>query len=60
MTKKQIFKPNQKEPDKNDNIVKGAFDPPKKSRVLIELIISMLAYSPKENKAKSIAEYSTL
>jgi hypothetical protein len=34
--------------------------PPKKRIVVIPLIINMLAYSPKKNKANPIAEYSTL
>jgi|TARA_B100000513_G_C11822474_1_gene159502 hypothetical protein len=61
-TKKHIFAPNQIDKgilnrDVND---KGVNHPPKKSIVLNELIISILAYSPKENIANPIAEYSTL
>jgi len=39
---------------------KGGSHPPKNRITLIELIINIFAYSPKENKAKPIAEYSTL
>ena len=61
-TKKHIFAPNQIDKgilnkDVND---KGVNHPPQKSIVLNELIISILAYSPKENIANPIAEYSTL
>jgi hypothetical protein len=38
----------------------GGNQPPKKSRTFNELITNILEYSPKENKAKFIAEYSTL
>jgi hypothetical protein len=39
---------------------KGGSHPPKNRITLIELIINIFAYSPKENKAKPMAEYSTL
>jgi hypothetical protein len=57
MTKKQIFNPNTKEPVNIDN---GDNQPPKNRITLIELIINIFAYSPKEKSAKPIAEYSTL
>jgi hypothetical protein len=60
MTKKQTFKPNQTDPGINPSIDNGGNQPPKNRITFIELIISMLAYSPKENKANPIAEYSTL
>jgi hypothetical protein len=38
----------------------GESQPPKNNKTFKELITNMLEYSPKENKAKFIAEYSTL
>jgi len=52
--------PNQIEPGikfKNRN---GACQPPKNKMVVNELINNIFAYSPKENSANPIAEYSTL
>jgi hypothetical protein len=62
ITPKAIFKLNQKLPGNN---VKGnkytiGNQPPKNKMETKALIKSMLAYSPKKNKAKVIAEYSTL
>ena len=47
------------EPFKAYNI-KILFQPPKKNMVEMALIIIMLPYSAKKNKAKRIDEYSTL
>ena len=60
ITKKHIFIPNQTDPGMKPKTAKGGNHPPKKSIVFIELIISIFAYSPKENRANPIAEYSTL
>jgi len=60
ITKKQIFNPNQKDPGINSKLFSGDSQPPKNKITFKELISSMFAYSPKENNAKPIAEYSTL
>ena len=39
---------------------KGLNQPPKKRRLVKKHINNIFAYSPKKNKAKPIAEYSTL
>ena len=62
MTPRAIFRLNQKLPGK---IVKGnksttGNQPPRNKTETKLLINNMLAYSPKKNKAKVIAEYSTL
>jgi len=62
MTPRAIFRLNQKLSGKN---VKGNRDtignqPPKNNTETKPLINSILAYSPKKNKAKVMAEYSTL
>lgn len=59
MTKKHTFKLNQHAPEKNKKFA-GACHPPKNKIVFIEHINNMFAYSPKEKRAKPIAEYSTL
>jgi hypothetical protein len=60
ITKKETFRPNQKKPGRNERISKGGNHPPKNKMTLNELIINIFAYSPKEKRAKPIAEYSTL
>jgi hypothetical protein len=62
MTPKAIFKLNHILPGKEEKIKKstGGNQPPKNKIEIKALIKSMLAYSPKKNKAKVIAEYSTL
>jgi len=60
ITKKQTFKLNQKKSGKISKNIKGANHPPQNNITFKQLIINILAYSPKENKAKVIAEYSTL
>jgi hypothetical protein len=44
----------------NNSKFKGGNHPPKKSIVVRLHIKIILAYSPKKNRAKPIAEYSTL
>jgi len=59
---KAIFKPNQKLPGiwfKGNKAI-GDNQPPKNNIETKALIKSIFAYSPKKNKAKVIAEYSTL
>lgn len=61
MIKKQIiivFKINQK--DELGKILNGDNQPPKKQIAIITDNHNMLLYSAKKNKAKVIAEYSTL
>ena len=60
ITKKQILRPNQNDPGIKLRIWKGGNHPPKNNIVLKEHINSIFAYSPKENNANPIAEYSTL
>jgi hypothetical protein len=62
ITPKTIFKLNQKLPGKKVKVNKliGDNQPPKNKIEAKALIKSILAYSPKKNKAKVIAEYSTL
>jgi hypothetical protein len=60
MAKKLIFNPNQKDSGKSQLIISGIVQPPKKKIELKALINNIFEYSPKENKAKLIAEYSTL
>lgn len=59
-TKKETFKPNQKNPGIIERNAKGGSHPPKNKITLNELIINIFAYSPKEKRANPIAEYSTL
>lgn len=57
-----ILSENHKLPGTKDSgkIFKGGNQPPKNSIEDTEHINNMLEYSPKKNKAKVIAEYSTL
>ena len=62
ITPRAIFKLNQTLPgrkEKGGRSIIGS-QPPRNKRETNALIKSMLAYSPKKNKAKVIAEYSTL
>ena len=61
-TPKQIFRLNQKLPGSRyrGNRLKIGNQPPKNRIDAKELIKSILEYSAKKNKAKVIAEYSTL
>ena len=43
----------------NISKLKGGSQPPKNNIVVIELIKTIFAYSPKKNKAKGKEEYST-
>src|ERR1700750_2222202 len=58
---RQIFRTNQNTPgiQVNGSRLKGASPPPRNSTVVMALIRIMLAYSPRKNSAKLIAEYST-
>ena len=60
ITKIKILEPNQKLEGKKAKHEIGLSQPPKNKRVANELINNILAYSPRKNKAKPIAEYSTL
>ena len=60
VTKKQILRPNQNEPGKKVKPGIGDNHPPKNKIIFSELIINIFEYSPIENNAKLIAEYSTL
>lgn len=60
MAKKPTFKPNQIPPGIQFKNQKGANQPPRNNKVVTTLINKILPYSPKKNKAKPIAEYSTL
>jgi hypothetical protein len=42
------------------NLETGANHPPRNSRLIKALIMTMLIYSPKKNRAKAIPDYSTL
>lgn len=60
MIKKRIFKANQKGPGIKANTASGDNQPPKNKIEHSALITKILEYSPNENNAKAIAEYSTL
>ena len=57
--KRQILKLNHIEFEINTTSIKGSH-PPKNNITFKALISNILEYSPKENKAKPMAEYSTL
>ena len=59
-TDNEIFRQNHIIPGIQLNICSKGNHPPKNKTVIKKLINNILAYSPRKNKAKVIAEYSTL